>query len=356
MDIYDLWRELHAEPELAWQERRTMTTLLNFLRRESDLELIQKDGWFYGLHREGDALRTIVVRADMDAIRGMDDRAFHGCGHDGHMAMAAGAAAELKGRRIGKNVAFLFQPAEEIGAGAKRCLEIFDELDVDFILGCHNLPGFPLGKVLLGGGTFACASSGVTLRFTGKQSHAAYPELGRNPAFAAADVVHSLKKISASQNGQGMALITVVGMLVGGRDFGISAGKGEVCLTLRAERDETLAAIRKDIECTADNVARRDGLDFALEESDVFPATVNMEADAKRFGEGLRSEGISAEKLAQPMRWSEDFGWYLQRAPGFFFGVGSGAEQPGLHTPEYVFPQELLMRGAEIWKKMIELA
>lgn len=175
--IQALRQALHQCPERSDQEHETIEKLKLFLQKNTTLELHPKDGWFYALHREEQATQTIAVRADMDAIENSHGQLFHGCGHDGHSAILAGLGLALEGQTWGKNVCLVFQPGEETGTGGKRvCRELFQELRPDFMLGCHNIPGKPLGTVLLRENTFACASMGLSLDVTGQQSHAAYPE------------------------------------------------------------------------------------------------------------------------------------------------------------------------------------
>ena len=179
----DLQRKLHRIPEASGCERETKKALIEFLNAEGDLEIIDRGKWFYAAHREQDAEEGIALRADMDAVTGADGKPFHGCGHDGHSSVMAALAASVKGKKLGKNLFFLFQHAEETGAGGAECCEIFDREKIDAIYGFHNCPGFPAGTVLLLHDTFACASKGLILRFDGSQTHAAHPENGRNPIF-----------------------------------------------------------------------------------------------------------------------------------------------------------------------------
>ena len=178
-----LQKRLHQIPEASGCETETKKTLIGFLQAESDLEIVDCGAWFYAAHREQDAEEGMALRADMDAVTGADGRPYHGCGHDGHSAVMAALAASAKGKRFGKNLFFLFQHAEETGAGGAECCAIFEKEKIGAIYGFHNCPGFPAGSVLLLHDSFACASRGLRLQFEGSQSHAAYPENGRNPIF-----------------------------------------------------------------------------------------------------------------------------------------------------------------------------
>lgn len=361
MTAEELWEKLHENPELSNEEHRTKEILRQFLSEETDAAVRDGSAYVTALHEES-APETIAVRADMDAIPRPDGTPFHGCGHDGHMAMACAAAQRISGKRVGKNVLFLFQPAEEIGTGARACFPVFSGKRIGRILGLHNIPGEPLGEVLITGGTFADASLGLTISMKGRQSHAAYPENGINPAFALADLVGRLPGISSAGNFSGFVLSTVVSLRVGEKNFGISAGEGELCLTLRAERTEDLGKLKDAVLSAAEKSAvsacgpeRAAELEIRSSVQDEFPATENTPEDAERALRALRTDGVPVKLLEQPMRWSEDFGCFRERTRAFFFGIGSGEKQCGLHTEEYVFPKKLIPEGAAVWEKMIRI-
>ena len=336
-----LREELHGCPELSGQERKTQEVLKAFLRENTTLELVEREGWFYAAHREGEGLPNVAWRCDMDAIPG-EEGPYHGCGHDGHCAAAAGLALLAEGKTLGRNLFFLFQPAEETGEGARRCLPFLQEEGIGRIFGFHNIPGFPLGAVLCREGTFACASRGLTIRLTGKQSHAAYPELGTNPAFLAAGLLEGLPALLAPERWKGLVLATVVQVAVGEKAFGVSAGEGEVSLTLRAHLGEELEQLQEEIQAYVTREGARQGIASRFVVQDAFPHTASTPALEARLEDAWRRKGLQVLPLEEPMRWSEDFGWYLGQVPGVFFGIGAGEACPGLHTPDYSFPDELL--------------
>lgn len=177
--IAELRHALHGSAELSGQERKTRAILMRFLSEHTSLELSEAGGGLIAAHREGD-LPTIAFRADFDAIPGPDGRPFHGCGHDGHSAVLAGLGLMLENRLLGKNILLLFQSAEETGSGAlPLCRAVQAQEPVCAAFGFHNIPGYPLGTVLLRDGCFACASRGLIVSLHGKQSHAAYPDTGK---------------------------------------------------------------------------------------------------------------------------------------------------------------------------------
>lgn len=347
--IRALRQALHHCPEPSGQEDRTRAMLMDFLAGHTTLELHPCGAGFYAAHREtGGTKPSIALRADYDALALPGGGAAHLCGHDGHAAALCGAALSIEGETLGRDVFFLFQPAEETGAGALGCLELFQRERVDQVYGAHNLPGFPLGQVVTRPGTFACASQGVTLSFLGRPTHAAYPEYGVSPAQGVGRLLCALPGLADPACYGGMTLCTVIGGKMGERAFGTAAAQAEVWLTLRAERDEDLELLFQSILQLAGALAREYGLAFAHQVQDVFPATVNDPGCAQRV-----LELCGGELLKVPMRWSEDFGHYLRSCPGAFFGVGAGEGCPALHTEGYQYPDALLEPMAAAFRAIL---
>ena len=171
-----LRQRLHACAELSGQETVTRQTLVDFLTRHTSWSIHPAGRGFYAAHRESAPVRpAIALRADYDALPAADGTVQHLCGHDGHAAALCAVALVLADQPVGRNVFLLFQPEEETGTGALPCCALFAQEEIAAVYGCHNLPGYPLGQVLTRPGTFACASQGLILRFTGTPTHAACP-------------------------------------------------------------------------------------------------------------------------------------------------------------------------------------
>ncbi|MDD3192712.1 MAG: M20/M25/M40 family metallo-hydrolase [Oscillospiraceae bacterium] len=348
--IQRLRAALHACPEVSGKEKETRARLEAFLRENTSLALVDCGSGFYAAHREpGAPGASVALRADYDALALPDGGASHLCGHDGHAAALCGVALQLESRFVGRDVFLLFQPAEETGAGAVGCCELFQKERVDEIYGAHNLPGVPLGQVTTRPGTFACASRGVTLRFTGRAAHAAYPEHGLSPAPVVGRFLCDLPALADPAQFRGMSLCTVIGVQMGEKAFGAAAASAQVWLTLRGEHDDDLDRLRHLVLERAGELAADCGLGFEISEQDVFPATENAPACAAKVLE--RCGGVL---LKQPMRWSEDFGHYLHHCAGAFFGIGAGTGHPPLHTADYEYPDELLAPTVEAFWQLIK--
>ena len=345
-----LWDQLHACPELSGQERETRAALKAFLQENTTLALYEVAGGLIAAHREPTG-PILAFRADMDAIPNSQGQPFHGCGHDGHCAILAALACLLEGRSLGKSILLLFQPAEETGQGAARLLEaLLPRERINAIFGFHNIPGYPLGSVLLRQDIFACASEGVIFSLHGQQAHAAYPEQGANPIPVLAGLVYALPDLAAKAGGGAPLLATPTGFLAGGRNFGISPGDGELCLTLRAPRQADIVALE---QAASSYLAAHAGLHLTMQRQDVFPETANTPHIFARVQACLREMGAPVLTLEKPMRWSEDFGWYLKKIPGLYMGFGAGEDCPGLHTDGYCFPSALISLCAQ---RLLDLA
>jgi len=346
--ILALRAQLHDCAEVSGQEVRTKALLKQFLAQNTSLELHDCGEGFYAAHREASPVKpAIALRADYDALATADGTAAHLCGHDGNAAVLCGVALCIEGQTLGRNVFLLFQPAEETGAGAAPCCELFDKEQIGEIYGTHNLPGFPFGQLVTRRSTFACASRGLVLHFIGKPTHAAHPENGISPAPAVGQLLCDLDAIAAPERYEAMTLCTVIGCRMGEKAFGAAAETAEVWLTLRAMRDEDLTLLLTSITDRAKALAAQFSLGFATEDVDVFPETRNADICVDKL------VALGAKLLDEPMRWSEDFGHYLYRCPGAYFGIGSGEDYPPLHTEDFVYPDEMLKPTIETFLALI---
>lgn len=353
--IQELFDRLHHSPELSGCESKTVEIIKSFLRENTDFAICDLPGGFYAKYKGREGAYK-VFRADYDAVACAENEAAeaacgakHLCGHDGHTAGLCAAAAAVSKTKPKDNLIFLFQSAEETGAGAKRCLELLEREPVAEIYGAHNLPGFSFGEVLIRKGTFALGSMGMELVLTGKPTHAAYPELGVSPAAAVAKLLTFLQSAAEDKAYSGGCMVTIVGVSMGEKAFGVAAAKAQVWATIRSEVQTELVMLKEAILQKAKQLAQEEGLQLETQLYDVFPATENQEACVEQV-----RKRCQARDLPEPMRWSEDFGHYLQHCPGAFFGIGAGTDCPGLHTEGYSYPVKLLEKTKEIWLQLVD--
>ena len=392
--IYDLRRRLHSIPEASMHEMQTKAVLMSFLRENTDLEIVDRGVWFYAVLKSSDdriedadndcdkgislnekaaKRQPIAFRADMDAVCGQDGKPGHYCGHDGHSSILCGAAVWLSramekcgnthvcdrnnnsgaiGRNqiINRDVYFIFQPGEEIGAGARLCRDLIIEKNIGEIYGLHNIPGYPRNHVLAIDGTFACASTGLEIHMTGTASHAAYPEAGKNPGPALARLLLEVDKLTEEYNrSRGFVRMTLIGMDIGSANYGVAASEGTLRMTVRAEREKVFAGYVDEIKQIAQNTAGDGGFTLDIQEIERFPATENHAENVDKLRKCAAKQDIVVTELAEPMRWSEDFGYYLQETKGAFFGVGDGEDHAQLHTAGFEFPDEIIETAVKMF-------
>ena len=353
---------LHAHPELSGQEVWTRQTLMDFLRANTALEVVDRGSWFYALCR-GRGEGKVAFRADFDALpmeettplpyRSRCPGAAHKCGHDGHSAALALLGLTLDKEGAARDTYLIFQSAEETGGGGAACAAFLKEEGIGEVYAFHNMPGYPLGAVALRPGTMNCASKGLSLHFTGAPTHASTPELGRNPAYAVAAVVSAIPELTRPEEHRGLVLCTVVGIELGERAFGISAWRGELLLTLRAQYQEELDALQKALLALARAQAKEYGLTLERAEEDVFPETANHPAAVERVRRAAEGLGLTVIDMPEPMRGSEDFGWYLRQAEGAMFLLGDGEDAPPLHSADFDFPDALLPIACALFRALI---
>lgn len=351
----ELRKMLHGIPERSMQEVRTKKTLMQFLQENTDVEVVDRGQWFYAVKKAENPVRpSIAFRADMDGVSLDGKTVGHVCGHDGHSTILALLAKKLTGKKVNRNVYLIFQPGEETGEGGSICSTLISEKGIQEIYGLHNIPGQPKGAVLLRKGTFACASTGLQIHMKGTPTHAAYPENGRNPSMTLAHLLLAVEKLTENFVNQGKVVrMTVIGVEIGSKSYGMSASEGEVRFTVRAEREEEFEEYLTEIRRTAERMAREGKFKLDMKEIERFPATENHDDAVEKVRCMAGKLGKKVLDLQEPMRWSEDFGYYLRECEGAFFGIGDGEDYPQLHTAEYEFPDEITEGAAEMFLALI---
>lgn len=361
----ELRHQLHAHPEVSGKEAWTRAHLMGFLREHApSLEIVDRGAWFYALYRAGDDRPSVAFRTELDALP-IEDRIHkpyvstipgvgHKCGHDGHMAALTALALEVDRHGADQNVYFLYQHAEETGEGAPVCSALLREAPIGRIYAWHHRPGEPLGTVLLREGTLYCASRGMTLSFTGVASHAAYPENGRNPAFAIADILRSLNDLADLPRRRGLTMATVIQVAAGEPAFGTQAHDGRLLLTIRAAVQEDLERLQGVLEDFARKKAEEYGLEVSFSYCDDFPVTDCHPGEVEKIRRVCREKRIPVKELPEPYRGSEDFGHYTRLVRGAYFEVGSGEDCCPYHTVGLDFPDPCLPVAVDVMLGILE--
>jgi amidohydrolase len=363
--VTQLRHELHQHPEVSNHETWTKQHLIDFLKKHTKLEIVDRGLWFYAVYRAGEGKKNIAFRADFDAIL-MDETidvpwasknpgVAHKCGHDGHVAALCGFALEIDQKGADKNIFFLFQHAEETGDGAAQAAVFIKENNIEEIFAFHNGSGFPLGAVGVIDGTCNCASKGMTIHMEGIPSHASAPELGRNPAFAIAKIIDAIPGLIAPGKNKGMVLCTVIQVAVGERAFGVSASRGDLLLTIRALYEEEMDRLQSELERIAREQAEEYGLKVEFSYNDCFPETVNHKESSDKIRRVCREKGLQLVEMTEAHRGSEDYGHYTKLIPGALCYIGNGEDYPPVHTHQYDFRDEIIETAVELFKGLAAL-
>lgn len=377
-----LRHDLHRHPEIKFQEQRTSGTVQQEL---TNAGVTFRPGLAKGTGvlafipggNEGD--RATALRADMDALPIAELNTFshasanpgfmHACGHDGHTTVLVGAARVLakmaQKERLPRPVTFLFQPAEEGGAGASfmikdGCLDgsVLGP-PVGEIFGLHGWPDLPLGHVVSKPGPVAAACDSFTIRITGKGGHAAFPHLTSDPVIAAATLVTSLQTIVARNvNPQSQAVLSVT-RITGGTTNNIIPGEVELEGTIRTLNAKEGELVRgRLVECM-NGIAAAYRCQASVEwEDPAYPALHNDSAQVETF-EKVAAETLGREKVHRmeaPVMGGEDFAYYTSHVPSCFFMIGlrppDGRTLTGLHTPTFDFTDEAIATGVELFVRL----
>jgi hippurate hydrolase len=358
-----LRRDIHAHPELGFKEHRTAARIAAELRA-AGLDVHEAIGGtgVVAVLRAGDGPKTLGLRADMDALP-IDEQTglpwastrpgcFHGCGHDGHVAMLLGAAQYLaRDPGFSGTLNLIFQPAEEGLGGARRMIEdgLFETFPCDRVYALHNWPGLPMGTIATRVGAIMGAADKFVIRIQGRGGHAALPQDTPDALLAAATLVQQLNTIVARDVSPSASAVLSVTQIHGGHSHNVIPAEVQIVGTVRTFDP----AVQDRIEDRMRQILRGVETGFAvsatLDYDRYYPATIN-DAEAAEDALAVAAKVGTALRAPEPAATSEDFSFMLQRRPGAYIwlGQGRGAETPALHNPRYDFNDDVLEIGVRL--------
>ena len=378
-EIVKIRRHLHAHPELRFEEARTSAFVAKRLR-DCGIEVTQGVGGYgvVGTLRKGRADKAIALRADMDALPMQELNTFdhasrhvgkmHACGHDGHTAMLLGAAMALSADiDFDGTVHFVFQPAEEGGAGARRMIEdgLFDRFRIDAIFGIHNWPGIPAGKFGVRSGALMASSNTFNVTIAGKGAHGAQPHRSVDPVVAAIQIAQAWQTILTRNVDPNNAAVLSVTQIHSGTTDNIIPEVATLSGTVRTFDAQTLDLIERRMSAITQGIATAFGVEASFQFERLYPALINHEADTIRAVEAMRAvvgpEGLNAD--VERAFASEDFAFFLQHKPGCYAFLGNGVLATGndcdahtshqLHNPLYDFNDDIIPIGVAYWTTLV---
>jgi hippurate hydrolase len=369
-------RDLHAHPELRYEEHRTAEKVASALRAlgltvHTGLAGTGVVGTLRGSGpRAADPDRAIALRADMDALPVAEANGFahastvpgrmHACGHDGHTAMLLGGVRLLAEKPdFDGTVHFVFQPAEEGGAGARKMIDqgLLRLFPVRAAFALHNWPALPAGRFGVRVGPIMASANRFEIRVNGRGAHAAQPHTGIDPIPVACAIVGQLQLlVSRSADPLDSAVLTVAQIEAGSTENIIPA-RAVIKGTCRTLRPETLQMLVDGLHRVATHVAAAHQASAEVVIRNGYPCTVNDAAQARFMADVMAEVAGEAQvdRDIAPAMTAEDFGYILEAVPGAYGFIGNGANgQPGpnLHSPGYDFNDDSLAIGASFWDRM----
>ena len=364
-----LRRDLHAHPELGFQEQRTSDIVANFLQ-QLGIEVhrgIGKTG-VVGILKKGSSERMIGLRADMDALPMQDqsgtdwqsqaEQVSHACGHDGHTVMLLGAAEKLaRDISFDGRVCFIFQPAEEGLAGAKAMIDdgLFSRFPCEAVYAIHNCPELPLGQVQTRPGAIMAAADRFDIRVLGGGGHAAQPHLTHDTLLATSELVVQLNTLVARALDPCETALLTVTRMQGGFSHNMIPAEANITGTVRTFSPAAQNTIETRLRQMAEHITAAHGLRTEVNYLRYYPATLNSAAEAQFCLEVLKQAGIPAEAAPRPALTSEDFAFMLQARPGAYLWLGSAPCKP-LHHAAYDFNDALIPHGINVFVTLIRQA
>jgi hippurate hydrolase len=381
-ELQQIRRDLHAHPELCYEEQRTSDVVAAKLT-EWGIPVIRGMGLtgVVGIIKNGTSERTIGLRADMDALPMQEINTFphaskhpgkmHACGHDGHTAMLLGAAHYLsQHRNFDGTVYLVFQPAEEGGAGARKMIEdgLFERCPMDAIYGMHNWPGAATGTLSVCEGPMMASSNEFHVTVRGKGAHAAQPHKGIDPIMVAVNIAQAWQTIITRNKSPLDTAVISITQIHSGSATNVIPDEAQLVGTVRTFTTGVLDMIETRMKVLAENIgaAFEAEVDFDFKRN--YPPLVNH-AKETAFAVEVAKSLVGADKVddkVEPTMGAEDFAFFLQEKPGcyLFIGNGEGDHRDGghglgpcvLHNASYDFNDNLLPIGASYWVRLAETA
>jgi amidohydrolase len=371
-ELRDWRRDIHAHPELGFEEQRTSDLVAKKLAQfgYEVFRGIGRTGVVGRLHVGGSA-RSIGLRADMDALpiaeatnltyRSRHEGRMHACGHDGHTTMLLGAARYLaETRNFDGTVNLIFQPAEEgLGGGEAMVKDgLFDRFPCDAIFGMHNRPGLAIGKFQIRTGPMMAGGAYFDITVRGCGAHGARPEAGIDPVIVASHITTALQTIVSRNVRPIDTAVLSITQIHAGDAYNVIPERAFIRGTARAFEPRILGLIEQNMGRIAHGVASGFGATAEVDFRTLFPPLVNDAAEAE-FIADTAAELVGAENVNRNgnlVMASEDFSFMLDRRPGAYIQIGNGDGLGGceVHNPGYDFNDEALPFGASLFARLAE--
>ncbi|MBU7439823.1 M20 aminoacylase family protein [Paraburkholderia fungorum] len=366
-ELVALRRDIHANPETAFDETRTSELVAAKLRAwgietHTSIGKTGVVGVIRGTHTAPGMGRTIALRADMDALpmeeegrplhRSLRQGVFHGCGHDGHTAMLLGTARHFSRHRdFAGTLVLIFQPAEETGGGALAMLAdgLESRFPYDEIYGMHNAPHFAPGTFGVRDGAMLASCDEMRIDVTGVGGHGSSPEKTRDPIAAAAQLICALQTVVSRAINPASAAVLSIGSIHAGTTSNVIPSHAQMTGTVRTFDESVRERMKARIESICAGVALATECEIAVTFYGSSPATINHRVQAEAAA-AAAEQVFGAENVLRdfpPLNGSEDFSEFLLRRPGAYVLLGQGGVY--CHHPEFDFNDDVLPLGVRFF-------
>lgn len=379
-EMQTLRRQIHAFPELSFEEVKTAALVKDQLRAWGIpfIEGLASTG-VVGIIKNGNNSKAIGLRADMDALPMQEINQFahtslhpgkmHACGHDGHTAMLLSAAHYLSQHRYFDGTVYLiFQPAEEGGGGARQMIEegLFERCPMEAVFGMHNWPGIPVGSFGVKSGGMMASSNEFEVRIKGKGAHAAQPQKGIDPIMVAVQIAQSWQSIvSRNVNPLEPAVLSIT-QIHSGSATNVIPDEAVLVGTVRTFSTTVLDLIEQRMQTIAQATAAAFDAEIVFNFQRNYPPLINHVEETRFALEVMRQlvgeQNVNAE--VEATMGAEDFAFMLEAKPGCYVFIGNGEGDHrsaghglgpcNLHNPSYDFNDALLPIGASYWVRLVE--
>lgn len=369
-DLTGIRRDIHAHPELGLGTHRTADIVARLLKSWGiEVHRLVNGAGVVGVLRSGNGLRSIGIRADMDALP-IHERtgvayqsgvagAMHACGHDGHTTMLLGAARYLaETRRFNGTVNFIFQPGEEGAGGALAMLAdgLLARFPSDELYGLHNHPGAPVGHFAITPGTAMTGGAFFDITVKGRGAHGARPNLAIDPVIAACHICTALQTVVARNLVPSDLGVLSVTKIDSGDAYNVIPERAHMGGTVRAMKRETLDMIQAGLERVATGVAEGLGAKVEVDYRVIFAPLVNAPEPTRAIADAAADlvGDANVDRNKAPAAASEDFAFMLEKVPGAYIRLGNGEASAPVHNDRYDFNDDAIPYGAAVFARLVE--
>ena len=369
--IIDLRQNLHKLPEISGSEKNTLARIKKFIKNynpDKTYNILNDTGIafeFFGEERGN----TIVFHAPIHAqhineetelpYRSVIPNISHKIGNDGHIAILCGLSEMLNQKKLKKGrIILLFHSKEDVFVPTENFLDdkIFKKINPDYIFGFHNLPEYELNKIILKKNNFSISTSGMQIKLIGTPTSLSAQDEGRNPINTISDIADLIQQIKpVLEKYQNYLNVTITNIVIGSKTVNTYPANAEILISIQAannrEKEEIITFIKSKIE----DIVIQNKLRYKISFTEDIPEIQNNRVCLDIVEQAAKENKLETKYISEPVKFSNDFGFYTLKYKGAFFGIGAGNKTSKLHTLNYDFPNDILITGINMLNSICRL-